>query len=111
MKSDEQIEGNNKSKISIGMILYVIFIFPIVGFYLNKKTCLEKYDITKCNCECYSIAPIIYILFILIVIIYIYFQLKDFAELEKLLKKSNINPATLVNNEVIDLNKQLDELK
>lgn len=43
IKSEGQQNGDAIKKVSIGMILYIIILFPIIGFYLNKKDCLEKY--------------------------------------------------------------------
>lgn len=43
IKSEGEQNGVAIKKVSIGMILYIIILFPIIGFYLNKKDCLEKY--------------------------------------------------------------------
>ncbi|MES2544811.1 MAG: hypothetical protein V4548_07990 [Bacteroidota bacterium] len=111
IKSEENEGSKDKSKISIGLILYVLFLFPIVGFYLNKKDCLEHYKFGEINKECEPIVNIIYILFVLTVLIYIYFQLKDFSLINKLNKKSNPNPTKSVDDEIKDLNNQLNNIK
>jgi hypothetical protein len=110
IKSEENDNIKDKSKISIGLILYVLFLFPIIGFYLNKKDCLEHYKYGAVNKECDPIVNVIYILFVLTVLIYIYFQLKDFSLINKLNKKSNPNPTKSVDDEIKDLNNQLNNL-
>lgn len=110
IKSDENDKSNDKSKISIGLILYILVLFPIIGFYLNKKDCLENYKFGQFNKDCEPIVNVIYILFLLTVLIYIYFQLKDFSLINKLNKKSNPNPTKSVDDEIKDLNNQLNKL-
>lgn len=107
IKSEEIEDNKNKSKISIGLILYVLVLFPIVGFYLNKKKCLELYDFNGKITDCEPIVNVIYVLFGFTVCIYIYFQLKDFAAINKLNKKSNPNPTARVEEEVEKLNEEL----
>ncbi len=94
-------------KTPIGMIFYILVLFPIIGFYLNKKDCLEKFKYNEINKDCFRIASVIYILFVFVVITYIYFQLKDFAELDKLENSSKANTPASVKSEIDTLNENL----
>jgi len=107
LKSEVQNELSKKNKISIGMIFYVIIIFPIIGFYLNKKECLETYQNNNANLDCVRIVPVIYALFLIVVLVYIHFQLKDFDELIRLDQASKTNVPAKVDNERKKLNEEL----
>lgn len=107
LKSEVQNESNKRSKISIGMIFYVLILFPVIGFYLSKKECLETYQNDIGSLECFRIIPVIYTLFIIIVLVYIYFQLKDFDELRRLNQSSKTNVPAKVDKEIKKLNDEL----
>jgi hypothetical protein len=107
LKSEVQNESSKKNKISIGMIFYVLILFPVIGFYLSKKECLETYQNNNANLDCYRIVPVIYVLFLIVVLAYIYFQLKDFDELRRLNQSSKTNVPAKVDNEIKKLNEEL----
>lgn len=97
-----EINSNNKN-FSIGMILYIVILFPVIGFYLSKKDCLERIE-----ASCSPIIPVIYFIMLPIVIfVYIYYQLYDFYEIKKVMDKSTSNPTKKVDGEIKDLNDQL----
>ena len=101
VKSDSVGDDRNK-KISIGMLIYVLILFPIIGFFLSKKDCLEQL-----GSSCQLIIPAIYIIFSVVVVVYIYYQLSDFFEIDKLNEKSSSNPTKNVNAEIKTLNEEL----
>ncbi len=107
IKSENETEEVPKRKTSIGMIFYILILFPVIGFYLSKKECLEKFQFNQINDDCFRIVPVIYILFFIVVITYIYFQLKDFAELDKLENSSKANSPASVKSEIDKLNEDL----
>lgn len=107
LKAENQTDEVLNKKTPIGMIFYVLILFPIVGFYLSKKDCLEMFQQGNSFSNCHRIVPVIYIMFLLVVIVYIYFQLKDFAELDKLKNSSKVNPPASVKSEIDKLNNDL----
>lgn len=103
IKSESMEDNPNSKKISIWMIFYIVILFPVIGFYLSKKDCIEKIGE-----DCAPIIPVIYFLmFPIVVLVYIYHQLYDFYELEKILRKGTLNPTARVNEEIENLNKEL----
>lgn len=107
LKLEVQNESSKNNKISIGMIFYVLILFPVIGFYLSKKECLETHQINNANLDCFRIVPVIYVLFLIVVLVYIYFQLKDFDELRRLSQASKTNVPAKVDNERKKLNEEL----
>ncbi len=107
IKTNNQGNDNPDKRVSVWIIFYIIILFPVIGFYLNKKNCLEKYNIDEKICDCYRIVPVIYWLSFIVLCIYIYFQLKDFEEIKKLEEKSKGNSTSKVNSEINELNKDL----
>lgn len=107
IKTNNQGDDIPTKKVSVWIIFYIIILFPIIGFYLNKKDCLETYKVGNCNCDCDRIVPVIYWLSFTVLCIYIYFQLKDFEELKKLEEKSKGNPTATVNSQINKLNEDL----
>jgi heme/copper-type cytochrome/quinol oxidase subunit 2 len=107
LKSEVQNESDKKNKISIGMIIYILVLFPVIGFYLSKKECLETYQTNNCISTCSRVVPVIYIFSAIIVLIYIYFQLKDFYEIERLTKSSKTNVTMKVDEQIKKLNNEL----
>lgn len=99
----EKTETPAKSKTPVDMLIYILVFFPLMGFYISNETIIKE------NQNDNLIYPI-YVISVFITIVYIYFQLRDFYELENLQKKSNSNPTKLVNDEVNDLNNQLNNL-
>ena len=103
IKSESMEDSPNSKKISIWMIFYIVILFPVIGFYLSKKDCIEKIGE-----DCAPVIPVIYFLmFPIVVLVYIYYQLYDFYELEKILRKGTPNPTARVNEEIENLNKEL----
>lgn len=103
IKSESMEDSPNSKKISIWMIFYIVILFPVIGFYLSKKDCIEKIGE-----DCAPVIPVIYFfMFPIVVLVYIYYQLYDFYELEKILRKGTPNPTARVNEEIENLNKEL----
>lgn len=107
MKSEAQSENYARNKISIGIILYVLVLFPIIGFFLSMQNCLETYHRGMECVKCIRIIPVIYWISGSVVFIYIYFQLKDFHDMKRLNESSKTNVTRTVANEVNQLNNDL----
>lgn len=103
VKSEGDDETINK-KFSILMIVFIILFFPILGFFLSKKECLESLDN---NCS-QIINAIYFVILPMVLLIYIYHQLYDFYELQKLQNiKANSSTTAKVNEEIKNLNAEL----
>ena len=97
-KSKEQTHNNLLKR--KWMIIYVLIIFPLLGYLISREQYITKY---LCN-----LSICIYSIFTLVLLVYIYFKLKDFAEEKNLKLKQDTTVTKEIKNEMKSLNDQLN---